>query len=59
MGYVTSDYSDCLILSIIHISYGIVELESLEEKPESSLETEDDEAPPLVIACDSVINDSA
>ena len=37
----------------------IVELESLEEKPESSLETEDDDAPPLVIACDSAINDSA
>ena len=37
----------------------IVELESLEEKPESSPEPEDDDAPPLVIACDKVINDSA
>jgi hypothetical protein len=36
-----------------------VKLESLDEKPESSREPDDDDAPPLVIANDKVINDSA
>ena len=59
MGYVTYVQNDCLILSIINISYVIVELESLDEKPESISKPEDDEEPPLVIANDKVINDSA